>query len=66
MEAAKEWSALIERARAVLHPREISPFVEAGGVRRRFSRRPEMFTSASALIRPVRLECVRSGMLRQT
>lgn len=27
-----EWSVLIERARAVLHPREISPFVEAGGV----------------------------------
>ena len=32
MEAAGEWSVLIERARAVLHPREISPFVEAGGV----------------------------------
>lgn len=32
MEATKEWSVLIERARTVLHPREISPFIEAGGV----------------------------------
>ena len=64
MEAAGEWSVLIERARAVLHPREISP--KPAALRRRFLQRPEMFTSASALIRPVRLECVRSGMLRQT
>ena len=27
-----EWEMLIRRARAVLNPRSISPFVEAGGV----------------------------------
>lgn len=50
MEAAGEWSVLIERARAVLHPagrfRRLS---KPAALRRRFLQRPEMFTSASAI-----------------
>lgn len=32
MKKATDWETLIERAHAVQNPREISPFVEAGGV----------------------------------
>ena len=57
------WEDLYEKAKSVLNPREISPFVEAGGVAAAVLTRVEIFMWACVLIRRAPWECARSAML---